>query len=334
MKKKRSFWQVSEYLISAKQKVRCIFVAGMLLLGSLCLGACSQRQQTKDDSGQSVSEQEKPAAEEITSSPSVEIEKLSGLQELGQQNIVSDGEYLYTVHRQMDETDLVQIFGVGENGLETIWSVSMNIGVRLNIDGGFLQAVYPENSTEEHIFLWEIEADGKPQEIENEIRPWEMTASSKPAEESGMENIGKNETITTEYPFGRDLDLLLEVQTSSKETTKIKLQMIHPSTGERLQKLSFSVNNTDWTERIAENIIVDHQHCYLGIGSQNKQGQHLYQLYHYSEENGFRKLMEYNWGKNNNPWESCGWIRGNDVYIFSPDGRKSVVYNVVTEEIT
>lgn len=266
-----------------------------LVLGIACMSACSQVQPT-DDTAPKASNQEEQNAEEIAASPSAEIENSFKVQEPGQQNIVSDGEYLYTVHRQTDKTDLLQSFQVGEAGLEVLWRKTTDIGARISIEGGNFQVVHPEQETE-------------------------------------AGNAAKKETAATEYPFGRDLNLVLEVQDSHQKTAKIKLQMIHPSTGERLQKLSFFVNNTDWTERISENIIVDHQHCYIGFGRQNQKEQHLYQLYHYSEEGGFRKLMEYNWGKSENPWESCGWIRGNDVYIFSPGGRKSIIYNVVSEEI-
>lgn len=271
-----------------KKKRQYLLWLALAFLGIVCISACSRPQHQDDVDTKNIAQEEGKMEQTASPSPTGTKQRLP-LQELSRQNIISDGEYLYTLHRQADGTDFVQILRIMENGLEAVWNTSI-----------------PSNGT----------------------LPIEPNGTEAP------ENTDKNKIITVEYPFGRDLNLLLEIQPSGQKTAKVRLVMTHPSTGERLQKLSFSVGNTDWIERISENIIVDHQHCYIGIGSRNRKGQRIYQLFHYSEVDGFRKLTEYNWGKSGSLWESCGWIRGNDVYIFSPDGQKSIVYNAVSGKLS
>lgn len=275
-----------------KEQKRCLWVSFCLLLVMSCLSACTKVPQAEN----MVSESGQQHTEEPRASSSAKSETISEEEDSGRHNIVSDGEELYTIHRQTDGADLIQGFQTVESGLKTLWQKTREAGAGIRMESGELQIFQPAPKTE-------------------------------------AENAAREGKRMAEYPFGRDLNLTMEAESFQRDMVQIKLQMIHPSTGERLQKLSFFVNNSDWMARIAENIIVDHQHCYIGFGCRNKKGRHMYRFYHYAEVDGFRKLMEYNWGRSEASWESCAWIRGNDVYVFSPDGRKNILYNVVEDEI-
>lgn len=257
----------------------------------------------------------------------------SDLQDIGQQNIMSDGDYLYTIHRQHGETCMVQIFAVEETKITQVWSASVGADARMNVDGGRLTVIYSESATEVRRMVWDVSDPGAPEEVTNEKETMEEVAgetsqSSKDSDETSADK----QVTTTEYPFGEDLTLRLEITSAQGKQADIHLVMTHTSTGEKIHEQALRAQNSDWLNRMPDNVIVDHQHCYIGIGCQNKQGHSLYRLYHYNEADGFRKLAEYDWGKDSSQAESCGWIRGNDVYIFSPDGSRNVVYNVVSEE--
>lgn len=250
------------------------------------------------------------------------------LQDLGRQNIISDGECLYTIHKQDDDADLVQIFRIEETKLIQLWSICVGAEARMSVNGGEFTVIYPQNEMEEHVTIWDVSDPDHPQEIRNDV-----VAVQEEAGEAAAMDDGNDSMITAEYPFGEDLTLLLEALPSEETQVRVSLIMMHTSTGERLQEQVCFVQNSDWLERMAENIIVDHQHCYIGIGCQNEQGHSIYELYHYNETDGFQELMQYDWGKTDNTYESCGWIRGNDVYFFSPDGQKSMLYDVVSEKL-
>lgn len=252
------------------------------------------------------------------------------LQDLGQQNILSDGEYLYTIHRKNENEDLVQIFRVEESKISQVWSTSVGADARMNVDGGEFTIIYPENGTEECKKVWDVSDPGQPKEVSSERKAAKAASGATP---QGIEpSTEDREAMVAEYPFGEDLTFRLEIAMSQKKQGDIRLVMTRTSTGESLHDRLLRIRYSDWVSRMADNIIVDHQHSYIGIGCRSKQGHSLYQLYYYNEAEGFRKLAEYDWGEGYDDAESCGWIRGNQVYIFSPDGSRVVVYDVVSEE--
>lgn len=145
-------------------------------------------------------------------------------------------------------------------------------------------------------------------------------------------------TVRREYPFGKDLTLNVEVKDDTSED-KLTIKMIQDSTDKIMHGMYLFVKNQSGLSVSADNILVDHQHGYVGIGSrqgptcQNRDCH--YHLYRYDEAEGlFSEVFDYSWDMPDAEQESMGWIRGNEVYVISPDGEQSVVYHVVSGQFS
>lgn len=301
----------------------------------------SRRQDQADVSDMSSDHTDKAElTEEAQSSGQDVLER--GFEDFGQQNILSDGAYLYTIHNQRNGKGLARIFAVETSGVRQVWTTTVESNARMEVDRGKLTIVCPEKRT--HEWVWDVSdpcapvkiAAGQQEETEGDGEASQAGENAAKRESDAPDIAAEQRTdpsaVTREYPFGADLTLRLEVESSQKKRVKVRLVMLRTSTGEALHTKALVIGDRDWLTRLPDNIMVDHQHSYIGIGCRSKRGHSLYRLYYYNEAAGFQKEMGYDWGVADIAAESCGWIRGNEVYVFSPDGSQAAVYDAVSGE--
>lgn len=154
---------------------------------------------------------------------------------------------------------------------------------------------------------------------EGQIQP------SVPKSSSGQ-NLG---SADQEYAYDRDLTLLVSVE--GQRQTELHLQMRKDSTGGILAEKTITLGDQGSLQgngHAAWNVVVDHQRGYIGTGYVTDKGPG-YQMLHYEEGNFvpiwntvFLEKEDYKGG------QSIGWIRGNELFVISPDGKAVKQYDL------
>ncbi len=131
------------------------------------------------------------------------------------------------------------------------------------------------------------------------------------------------DTVDQEYAYDRDLTLLVSVE--GQRQTELHLQMRKDSTGEIMAEQTINLGDQgslQGDEHAAWDVVVDHQRGYIGTGCVTDKGPG-YQILHY-EEGGFVTIWNtvFSEKEGHNSGQSIGWIRGNELFVISPNGKK------------